>query len=169
MRLLVVAVAVGCCDSSTILCSFLDALLCFCLMYLVHDAVECSQVLLSDPNLSQPPPPSLCCLPLPSCALTLCFSDGKRRAGGMMSMAADNNTTHTALHCTALRYVTSHYFTKRHFPVLRRTTPQLLAPLAPGSAVPVRQNPTAGAILLGIAGALWFVVLMFCFYFIRKV
>ncbi|CAM9293643.1 unnamed protein product [Pylaiella littoralis] len=46
---------------------------------------------------------------------------------------------------------------------------QLLAPLAPGSAVPVRQNPAAGAILLGIAGALWFVVLMFCFYFIRKV
>ncbi|CBN79697.1 hypothetical protein Esi_0388_0005 [Ectocarpus siliculosus] len=46
---------------------------------------------------------------------------------------------------------------------------QLLAPLAPGSAVPVRQNPMAGVILLGIASGLWFVVLMFCFYFIRKV
>ncbi|CAM9682798.1 unnamed protein product, partial [Ectocarpus sp. 8 AP-2014] len=46
---------------------------------------------------------------------------------------------------------------------------QLLAPLAPGSAVPVRQNPMAGVILLAIASGLWFVVLMFCFYFIRKV
>eukprot|EP00752_Nemacystus_decipiens_P001585 g1546.t1 len=46
---------------------------------------------------------------------------------------------------------------------------QLLAPLAPGSAVPVRQNPMAGAVLLGIASGLWFIVLMFCFYFIRKV
>ena len=27
----------------------------------------------------------------------------------------------------------------------------------------------AGTVLLGIASALWFIVLMFCFYFIRKV
>lgn len=27
----------------------------------------------------------------------------------------------------------------------------------------------AGAILLGVASGLWFLVLMFCFYFIRKV
>lgn len=51
----------------------------------------------------------------------------------------------------------------------RPTALQLLAPLAPGSAVPVRQNPAMGAILLGIASSLWFVVLLFCFYFIRKV
>ncbi|CAM9316858.1 unnamed protein product [Chrysoparadoxa australica] len=45
---------------------------------------------------------------------------------------------------------------------------QTLAPLAPGSPVPVRQNPMIAAIMLGASLVLWFVVIFVCLYMIRK-
>ncbi|CAM9111146.1 unnamed protein product [Choristocarpus tenellus] len=44
----------------------------------------------------------------------------------------------------------------------------LLAPLAPGSPVPVRQNPGLAVVTLGVGAGLWFIVLLCGFYQIRK-